>query len=288
METAFSELPLAFFTTLAPLGAGAFVALATAFFTVSLSEEQVKKIDKFSLIPAAIVLVGFAASFFHLASPLHAFGVFAGVGSSPLSNEVLVGSVFVLLMLVYLALALAGKLKEGARKGFVAVLAAAAVVFAIFTGLAYMIETVASWNSPLLPVQMLGFALAGGSALGSLVLLLAGVREAAAKGALKTALCALAVAGAVLAAIALCVQVMGVGSLENGLASGADVLAGVTMWLALAVLCLVLVAAAVVLALKGEGSVGIAGVAVVLAVVGIFVARLVFYAVQFSVGLCVL
>ena len=31
MEAAFAELPLALFTTLAPMGAGAFIALALAF-----------------------------------------------------------------------------------------------------------------------------------------------------------------------------------------------------------------------------------------------------------------
>ena len=35
MEAAFAELPLALFTTLAPMGAGAFIALALAFFTTT-------------------------------------------------------------------------------------------------------------------------------------------------------------------------------------------------------------------------------------------------------------
>ena len=86
MEAAFAELPLALFTTLAPMGAGAFIALALAFFTTTFTDDQVKKIDRMTLIPLVVVLVGFAASFFHLASPLHAAGVFAGIGSSPLSE----------------------------------------------------------------------------------------------------------------------------------------------------------------------------------------------------------
>ena len=116
MEAAFAELPLALFTTLAPMGAGAFIVLALAFFTTTFTDDQVKKIDRMTLIPLVVVLVGFAASFFHLASPLHAAGVFAGIGSSPLSNEILVGSLFVVLALVYVILALAGKLSGAARK----------------------------------------------------------------------------------------------------------------------------------------------------------------------------
>ena len=40
MEAAFAELPLALFTTLAPAGAGAFVALACAFFAASFTDAQ--------------------------------------------------------------------------------------------------------------------------------------------------------------------------------------------------------------------------------------------------------
>ena len=65
MEAAFAELPLALFTTLAPMGAGAFIALALAFFTTTFTDDQVKKIDRMTLIPLVVVLVGFAASFFH-------------------------------------------------------------------------------------------------------------------------------------------------------------------------------------------------------------------------------
>ena len=162
MEAAFAELPLALFTTLAPAGAGAFIALACAFFAGSFTDEQMKKIDRMTLIPFVVVLVGFACSFAHLASPMNAINVFAGVGSSPLSNEIVAGSIFVVVALVYVVVALTGKLQGGARKGFAAAVAVLAVVFACFTGMAYMMETIASWNSPLVVVQLLGFALLGG------------------------------------------------------------------------------------------------------------------------------
>ena len=285
MEAAFAELPLALFTTLAPLGAGAFIALALAFFTTKFTDEQLKKIDRMTLIPLVVVLVGFAASFFHLASPMHAVGVLAGIGSSPLSNEILVGSIFVVLAVVYVVVALAGKLAGGARKGFAVVVAVAAAVFACFIGAAYLMETIASWNTPLVIVQLVGFALVGGMPLGTLVLGLAGSLNDALKGSFKMAALVVVVVGALLAVGGFCAQVMGVGSMANPLVAGSDLVAAATMYLVVAVICLVLAAAANVAALLGKSSVVLAGLAVVLAVVGIFIARLVFYAVQLSVGL---
>ena len=195
------------------------------------------------------------------------------------------GSLFVVLALVYVILALAGKLSGGARKGFVAVVAVAAAVFACFTGMAYMMETIASWNSPLVGVQLLGFALLGGMPLGTLVLGLAGALPDALKGSFKTAGIVVAAAGAVLAIGGFCVQVMGVGGMENALVSGADLVADVTIYLAVAAASLVLAAAGTVAALLGKSPVAMAGFGAVMAVIGIFVARLVFYAVQLSVGL---
>ena len=156
-----AELPLALFTTLAPIGAGAFIALAVAFFTTKFSDEQLKKIDRMTTIPVVVLVAGFICAFFHLASPMHAFGVFAGLGASPLSNELLAGVVFAVLAIVYWIVALAGKLGEGARKGFSAVVAVMAVAFACFTGAAYMMETIVSWNTPMVPVAVLGFSLLG-------------------------------------------------------------------------------------------------------------------------------
>lgn len=285
MEAAFAELPLALFTTLAPLGAGAFVALALAFLTTPLTAEQIKKIDRMTLIPLVVVLVGFAASFFHLADPLHAPFVLSGIGHSPLSNEIVVGSVFVVVALVYVVLALMGKLTGSARKGFAVVVAAMALVFAVFTGLAYTMDTIASWNTPLVPVQVLGFALVGGMALGCLVLALSDVLADALKTAFKAAAVVGVLVGLVLAVAGLCGQVMAVSTMMNALTSGADLVAVVMPWLVAGVLCLIVSAVAVVVALRGASPVVVLAVGSVVAVAGIFLARLVFYAVQLSVGL---
>ena len=280
-----AEMPLALFTTLAPIGAGAFIALAVAFFTTKFSDEQLKKIDRMTTIPVVVLVAGFICAFFHLASPMHAFGVFAGVGASPLSNELLAGVVFAVLAIVYWIVALAGKLGEGARKGFAAVVAVMAIVFACFTGAAYMMETIASWNTPMAPVAVLGFSLLGGVSLGVLVLALSGALEDAAKGGFKMAALAVLVIGLVLGVVGLLVQVMSVSDMGNALVDGADLVAAASAPMWIGVVCMVVAAAAAFMALRNSKSTALAAAAPVLAIVGVFAARLAFYAVQLSVGL---
>lgn len=282
-----AELPLALFTTLAPIGAGAFIALAVAFFTTKFTDEQLKKIDRMTTIPVIVLIVGFICAFFHLASPMHAFGVFAGLGASPLSNELLAGVVFAVLAIVYWIVALAGKLGEGARKGFSAVVAVMAVVFACFTGAAYMIETIASWNTPMVPVAVLGFSLLGGVSLGVLVLALSGALEDAAKGGFKMAALVVLVIGLVLGVAGLLVQVMSVSGMGNALVDGADLVAAASAPMWIGVVCMVVAAASAFMALRNSKSTALAAAAPVLAIVGVFAARLAFYAVQLSVGLYV-
>ena len=280
-----AELPLALFTTLAPVAAGAFIALAVAFFTTKFSDEQLRKIDRMTTIPVVVLIVGFICAFFHLANPMHAFGVFAGVGSSPLSNELVAGCVFAVLAIVYWIAALAGKLGEGARKGFSAVVAVMAVVFACFTGAAYMMETIASWNTPMVPVAVLGFSLLGGVSLGVLVLALSGALEDAAKGGFKMAAPVVLIVGLVLGVAGLLVQVMSVSGMGNALVDGADLVAAASAPMWIGVVCMVVAAAAAFMALRNSKSTAFAVAAPVLAIVGVFAARLAFYAVQLSVGL---
>lgn len=258
-----------------------------AFFTTKFSDEELKKIDRMTTIPVVVLVAGFICAFFHLASPMHAFGVFAGLGASPLSNELLAGVVFAVLAIVYWIVALAGKLGEGARKGFSAVVAVMAVVFACFTGAAYMMETIASWNTPMVPVAVLGFSLLGGVSLGVLVLALSGALEDAAKGGFKMAALVVLVIGLVLGVAGLLVQVMSVSGMGNALVDGADLVAAASAPMWIGVVCMVVAAAAAFMALRNSKSTALAAAAPVLAIVGVFAARLAFYAVQLSVGLYV-
>ena len=277
MQFSVAELPLALFTTLAPLGAGAFIALACAFFTTSFSDEQQKKIDRGTIIPLAIVIVGFICAFFHLVSPMNAPSVFLGAGS-PTSNEIIAGCVFAIVAIVYVIVVNAGKLCGSARKGFAAVVAVLAVLFAIFTGLAYVMSTIATWDTPLVPVQMLGFALVGGAATAVLVLATAGAWAGACKGSFKSALIGLAVVG-------LAGQLAMASGMENALVSGSELVSGALLPAVIGLALIVVAAALVFVSVKKEAATGLAAAAVIAALVGIFLARMAFYAIQMSVGI---
>ncbi len=79
MQAAFHELPLAVFTTLGPIGAGAFIALAVAIIAGSLTDEQLARLDKKMIVPAVVAIIGFGASVAHLGDAGHMFGAVAGV-----------------------------------------------------------------------------------------------------------------------------------------------------------------------------------------------------------------
>ncbi len=288
MGAAMHELPLALFSTFAPMGAGAFVLLMCAFLTNKFSEERLAKIDKMTLIPLLVVVLGFICAFFHLASPLHAFGVFAGVGSSPLSNEILVGVIFVVVACVYWILARAGKLSQGARVACIAVVAVLGVVFAFFIGQAYGMETIQSWNTGFAPMQIVGFALVGGAALGILTLALAGAFEDVQGSGLKVAGIVVLVLGLALAIWGLVGQTNLVSGMENALASGAELVAAATPALVVSIVCLVAAVIAGVIALGSKKATVVAAIAVACAVIGVFAGRLVFYALVLSVGLYII
>lgn len=284
MEHALAELPLAVFTTLAPIGAGAFITLAIAFVFGKFSDEELKKIDKMTLIPMGLILVGFVASFFHLTQPLNAINVLSGIGSSPLSNEIIIGSFFVVLALIYLVLALMGKLCSRARKALSVVVAVVALIFAVFVGMAYMMETIQSWNTPYTVVEIIGFTLIGGATLGSVVLGLAGSLGAATTTAFKPALFFLTVLGGVAAAGALVAHVMMVGDMSSMMISGSDLTSELTGYMGLAAVALVAATLLEIVALV-KSNTTLAGVACIAALAGVFIARLVFYGLYLSVGL---
>ena len=115
---------------------------------------------------------------------------------------------------------------------------------------------------------MLGFALVGGAATAALVLASAGAWADACKGSFKSAVIGLAVAGAVLAIVGLAGQLAMASGMQNALVSGSELVSG-----------------ALLLAVVGLALIVVAAAAVIAALVGIFLARMAFYAIQMSVGI---
>lgn len=288
MEAAFAEMPLALFSTLAPMGAGAFVLLAVAFMTSRFDGDALKRIDRMTIIPVAFVVIGFIAAFFHLANPMNAFNVFNGIGSSPMSNEIVSGVVFAALMLIYWIWALTGKMSDAVRKGFCAVVAVVGILFAFFVGAAYMINTVSSWNTVAGPIQVAGFSLLGGAAVGVLTLALAGCTSELKQGTLRNGTIAILAFGLVLGIGGFAIQAMSASGMQNAMYNGADLIAGALTAIVCGIVCLVATGICDVFAVRGSGAGAVVGMSVgaaVLAVIGILALRLAFYAMQLSVGL---
>ena len=286
METVFAELPLVVFTTLAPIGAAGFIAFALAAFSAEYADGQAQRVDKMSLAPFAVALVGFAASMLHLANPLAAMGAIAGIGRSPLTNEIVVGGVFMVAAAVYVVLAFTGKL-AGVRRPLGAVVAVLAMVFCAFVGFAYMIPTVSSWNSVMLPVEIVGYALVGGCAFGALALVGGGAAAGGGAGTGK-ALRIAAVAGAVLAVVAEAAQLVALGNTATAVASGSALVATVAPFAVIGLVLVVVAAAELARGFAKGMTRAIAVRALVEVAVGAFLIRLSFYAMYMSVGVTLL
>lgn len=271
-----AELPLAIFTTLAPIGAGGFVGIAALLFAGAIPEDKSKKADIVALVALILTCVGFLASIMHVANAGNIIGAFSGIGSSPMSNEIVCGIVFVIVAAIYVILAWTGKLAAGARKGFAAVVAVIGIVFMIMTAMAYMLATIVTWNSVLTIAEILGIGITGAAAFAALTLVMADEGSAA-----KSCVMALAVVGAVLGIIG----VAGIAVVASGTASyivdGGALVSGNMVAIVASAICFI---AAAALSIVGRSST-LAGIAVVLAVVAGLAARCAFYGMMISVGL---
>ncbi len=282
-QTASHELPLLIFTLLVPMG---LAASALIFIARGVAEDgqAAKKLDALGAIPVVFLAVGLIAAFFHLGSPQHAFGMIGGLGTSPLSNEIVVAggsiAVAVILWIVSMAKHPAGK----TPLYFGVAMAILALATAVFTGLAYAIPTIIVWNSPCGWISQVFLAVAGGASIAALALSLAGVNE----GSLGKLVSACAVVGAVGAAVVVLAQ----GAIAaDALSSAGTTLASAmgSYWACAVVGALLACVAAVLVAacfLKFEQpKPALAALALVATVVAFALIRVCFYGTYLTVGL---
>lgn len=285
MGMALQEWPLALFTVIAPIGAGAFITLCVAFFKGSFTEGQLKAIDKLTIVPIVVALVGMLCSFAHLTNPANAMNVVNTLGTTPMGNEMLALGVVGCLAVLYWIVGIAGGLKNlSVRRAFIAVVAVAALVFACFVGLAYWIDTIPVWSTLWTPVMILGIELFGGAALGMLVIVMAGADGGLENGA-DNAVAGLAIVGFMLAlAATIAIFAMGSGASSAVIDVAANAGSLVVFLVLFIVFAVIGVACAFVFAKIGSSQIiGWATVAVI--ILACFFARLVFYGMQIGVGL---
>lgn len=175
MTSGFNAYSLALFTTLAPAGVIAFIILALVRLKAG-SHETAVRIDRIIALPFSVVLIGFIASATHLGTPANALHVFAGVGRSPLSDEVLTAICFLFFAGSYWMVAFKQHFPDTIAKPWLILSCLSGIVFLISTSIAYSSPTIPTWNTPYTPLNLIFSALLTGPVLGLLFLEMAHIR----------------------------------------------------------------------------------------------------------------
>ncbi len=287
MLTAFDEITLVLFTTLAPAGAMAYVLVALPLIVSGdrLPEEARRRLDRFLCVPVVVAMVGLVASATHLGNPANALYVITGFGRSPLSNEVVCGSVFLSAAGIFWLTSFSeGPGRIGVRGVVVAIISVLGLVFVGVISLAYDASTILTWNTPYTPLTTWLNALSGGPLLAILTMRLARFYTAGHK--LGRALVALAALALVASVIVYGLWGSLLPELRNSLASAAEL---APLFMPSIGLFALLGIAALVLGFKaatwhGEAPLWLPITSTVLMLVAIFLMRFQFYMIHMTVG----
>lgn len=175
MTSGFDAFSLALFTSLAPAGVVAFLALALVRLG-SHDHDAAVRIDRMIALPFSVVLAGFIASATHLGTPANALHVFSGIGRSPLSNEVLSAVAFLFLVGSYWMMAFKEHFSDAVAKPWLALACLAGMGLIACTSVAYGVDTVPTWDTAFTPANLVLSALLAGPVLGLLFMETARVR----------------------------------------------------------------------------------------------------------------
>lgn len=161
-DNALAEITLVVFTTLAPSGAVAFIVMGIPLLGKNIGERFRRELSRFLCIPVLVVLVGLVASATHLGTPSNALYVLAGVGRSPLSNEVFAAALFLGLAGSYWLHSFSRTRKPVLERVWLALSMVAAVGFVIAVAFAYQVDTIITWTHPSIPLNLVLNSLVGG------------------------------------------------------------------------------------------------------------------------------
>ncbi len=283
MTSGFDEMSLALFTTLAPAGAVAFIMLALARFAAHDHDEAVR-IDRMVALPFAVCLVGFIASATHLGTPANALHVFGGIGRSPLSNEVLAAVAFLFFAGSYWMMAFKQNFPDKAAKPWLALASATAAVFIAFTSVAYSVSTVPTWNTVFTPANLLLSALHAGPLLGLLFLQVAKTSHRIG-GFITLGVSTLALAAGT---FTLALHQASLASLGNNEISAASLVPDypsvIVAHLILGVVAIIGAALSLRPGLKNRTIIALRVTSCSLALLGVFITRIVFYQLHMTLG----
>ncbi|HDL6963197.1 TPA: dimethyl sulfoxide reductase anchor subunit [Yersinia enterocolitica] len=154
------ELPLVFFTVLGQIAVGVF---ALVFLSHKLGLTTAQQLKQANIVGLILMLVGLVIGALHVGQPLRAMNMLLGVGRSPMSNEIVLSSLFV-------AMACGTFFFSVIVKN--AVLAMLCNVATVIFGLAfawsitqvYQLTTVPNWDTSYTELQLWMTVLVGGGA----------------------------------------------------------------------------------------------------------------------------
>lgn len=284
-DTALGEITLVLFTTLAPSGVVAFICMGFSVLARNTSDAMRQRLNVFLGIPIVVTMVGLVASATHLGNPSNALYVFLGVGRSPLSTEVFSAVVFLALAGLYWLYNFAERPKPRLQRVWLMLTMVAGVVFVSAVAFAYAAETIVSWHTVYVPLNLGLNALVGGPVLAIAGLRAAGCKEAG--GRMGRVLVGVAAAALAVNVVTFGMQGADLGSIENSFVTAGQLVPSYGM----------MVAAFGVLGIAGIGldvtglcgraplSLARATGAAVLVLSGIFIMRFAFYMMHMTVGL---
>ncbi len=175
IEQGIEQITLAFFTTLAPASTLAFVILAGFLFFGKLDEATHTRVQRLLIVPIALGMMGFIFSASHLGKPSNALYVARGFMRSPLSDEVVASAAFFGLAWIYWYLCFSKKAPKALGTVVLSGAAIAGAVQILAISSAYSINTISTWNSVYVPVNLILVAIQGAPLLAIAVLSFANV-----------------------------------------------------------------------------------------------------------------
>ena len=173
-----NEWPLMFFTVIAQSAMGAFWWCSFALLAVGLTADQRSRLERSMLAIWIMMGIAFVFSSAHLGSPLRAINAIFRFGHSPLSNEVVFGSIFFGLGFLRWLLIVRNAGSETLKKSLL--LLTLVTSFAFLWGMStfYLIPTVPTWNTPLTPVAFILTALIAGGVVAATIFAISSVDNA--------------------------------------------------------------------------------------------------------------
>ncbi len=284
-ETAFHEITLVFFTTLAPSGVVAYVIVSLFTLAKSSCGADFLELNKRLALPFVVVLVGLVASATHLGNPSNALYVFLGAFHSPLSKEIISAVLF-------LAVAEFGWLYSfvlnpniAFQKALLIMQIVLGIGFLLSMAFAYSASTIVTWAMWVVPFNLIVNALVCGPVVALLTISCVGDELVSKR--VFAILIVMSFIAAVVNVAGYCMQYYNLGFMSNATVSAISLVPNYYIMLMAFIACSIGSDLVLVKAFFSYRNYlrWVLGVSSLLIFIGIFCMRFVFYQMHMTVGL---